>query len=159
MVVKFIIYVLLLIQMHYIAFGEVWIVLGAEYVKLFTKAIQLTFKSSKFCQNVVLTLEDIKYKMKSQNETFPLHIETKWSEKTFKALTWSDLDDCHRELTADNKWLHPFRSVWVHCVVSITLQHMLTLKALAHHKVVQIGTGWEHLYEIKVSIEIETQSV
>ena len=45
--------------MDYIAFGEVWIVLGAEYVKLFTKAIQLTFKSSKFCQNVVLTLEDI----------------------------------------------------------------------------------------------------
>ena len=147
--------------------------LGAEYVKLFTKASSktgsnsnktlisnsLTFKSSKFCQNVVLTLEDIKYKMKSRNETFPLHIETKWSEKTFKALTWSDLDDCHRELTADNKWLHPFRSVWVHCVVSITLQHMLTLKALAHHKVVQIGTGWEHLYEIKVSIEIETQSV
>ena len=79
-------------------------------------------------------------------------------QKTFKALTWSDLDDCHRELTADNKWLHPFRSVWVHCVVSITLQHMLTLKALAHHKVVQIGTGWEHLYEIKFSVEIETRS-
>lgn len=63
--------------MHYIAFGEVWIVLGAEYVKLFTKAIQLTFKSSKFCQNVILTFFRHKIHSEIQNETFPLRIETK----------------------------------------------------------------------------------